>query len=65
MMISKSDIEKMSDYECINLIVDLVYQLKLTTYAHGYKDGFNDAKSAEYQKNLYMKSGDEKCQKNS
>lgn len=54
-MISMDDIEKLSDFECINLIYELVQRLKATTYAHGYKDGFNDAKDAVYQKSLFMK----------
>ena len=56
MMISISDIEKMSDYECVNLISELVHRLKSTAYAHGYKDGFNDGKDAEHQKNVFVKS---------
>lgn len=55
-MISMGDIEKLSDFECINLIYELVQRLKATTYAHGYKDGYNDAKSAEHQKSLFIKS---------
>ena len=55
-MILMNDIEKLSDFECINLIDELIQRLKATTYARGYKDGFNDAKSAEHQKSLFMKS---------
>lgn len=55
-MISMNDIENLSDFECINLIYELVQRLKATTYAHGYKDGFNDSKDTEYQKSLFMKS---------
>lgn len=43
-MISMDDIEKLSDFECINLIYELVQRLKATAYTHGYKDGYNDAK---------------------
>lgn len=59
-MISIEDINKMSDYECSNLICELIQRIKSTAYAHGYKDGFNDARDAEYQKTLFMKSESEK-----
>lgn len=47
-------IDKMSDYEAQQFIEKATRRLKEAAYARGYKDGINDAKNAEYFKQLVI-----------
>lgn len=38
-------------------IIKIIQRLRETSYARGYKDGFNDGKESEYQKHLFNGEG--------
>lgn len=48
----EEDIQNLSDYECANLIKELIQRLEITSYGRGYKDGFNDGKESELQRQV-------------
>lgn len=53
-------IARMSDYEAQQFIEEAIIRLKEASYARGYKDGFSDAKNAEYFKRLVIEESENK-----